>query len=100
MPEHRPITVAVIFEARPGKEAELKHTLLALILPTRKELGCINYDMHVCPQNPAKFFFYENWSNKKSYFAHHKSRHVMASEPWVAQLCASAPEVNFWEKIS
>jgi hypothetical protein len=36
------ITVVATFEAKPGKENELKRALLTLIAPTRKENGCIN----------------------------------------------------------
>jgi quinol monooxygenase YgiN len=100
-PSTRPITVVVIFEARPGKETELRRALLSLISATRKEIDCISYDIHFCLTNPAKFFLYENWLNKKSYYAHLKSAHIMAATPWIEQqLCVSPPEVAFWEKIS
>jgi quinol monooxygenase YgiN len=59
------ITVVAAFEARPGKEAEIKKLLLGLLAPTRKEAGCINYDLHVAQDNPAKFLFYENWTSKE-----------------------------------
>jgi quinol monooxygenase YgiN len=96
----KPITVVVIFEAQAGKEAELRKALLSLILPTRKEVGCIDYDMHVCSNNPKKILFYQNWTSKRSYYAHLKSQHVMAATPWIEQLCAAQTEVGFWEKIA
>jgi quinol monooxygenase YgiN len=49
------ITVVATFQAKPGKEAELKKALISLVAPTRKEAGCINYDLHVSPEDPAKF---------------------------------------------
>lgn len=96
----RPITVLVIFEALPGKEVEVRHGLMSLISRTRKEVGCINYEMHVSPNSPRKFLLYENWSNKESYYAHLKSQHVMVATPGIEQSCVSHTEVEFWEKIS
>ena len=59
------ITVVATFEARPGKETELKQLLLGLLAPTRKEAGCLNYDLHISPDHPAKFLFHENWTSKE-----------------------------------
>lgn len=39
------IIVVSTHQARPGKEAELKQALTSLVEPTRKEAGCINYDL-------------------------------------------------------
>lgn len=94
------ITVIATIEARPGKEAELKKTLLALVVPTRKEAGCINYDLHVSPENPAKFLFHENWVSKESLDAHMKTPHLAALLSRLDELCASFPEIKIWEKLA
>ena len=93
------ITVVATFEARPGKEAELKKALLSLPGPTRKEAGCMNYDLHILPENPAKFLFYENWTSKELLDAHLKSPHIAALLPRVDELCMAPPEIKLWEKI-
>ena len=95
----KPITVVATFEARPGKEAELKKALLSLPGPTRKEAGCMNYDLHILPENPAKFLFYENWTSKELLDAHLKSPHIAALLPRVDELCMAPPEIKLWEKI-
>jgi quinol monooxygenase YgiN len=38
------ITVVATFQARSGRETELKETLIGLVAPTRKEAGCLNYE--------------------------------------------------------
>jgi len=93
------VTVVATFEARPGKEAELKQALLSLLAPTRKEAGCINYDLHVSQDSPAKFLFHENWTSKELLDAHLKSRHIAALLPRVGELCVAPPEIKIWEKI-
>jgi len=94
------ITVVATFQARPGKEAELKKALIGLVAPTRKEAGCINYDLHASPEDPAKFMFHENWASQALLDAHLKSPHIAALLPRVDELCAAFPEIKIWEKIS
>jgi len=93
------ITVVATFEARPGKEAELKQLLLGLLAPTRKEAGCLNYDLHISPDHPAKFLFHENWTSKALLDAHLKSPHLAALLPRVDELCVAFPDIQLWEKI-
>ena len=94
------VTIVATFEARPGKEGELKKVLTGFVAPTRKESGCVNYDLHVSPDNPAKFLFHENWASRELLEAHLKSPHIAAAFPHMGELCAAAPEIKFWEKIA
>jgi quinol monooxygenase YgiN len=94
------ITVVATFEARPGKEADLKKALISLVAPTRKEAGCINYDLHISPLDPAKFLFHENWTTKAALDAHLQSPHVQALLPRTDELCVGMPDIVVWEKIA
>ena len=93
------LTVTATFQARPGKEAELRAALIGLLTPTRNESGCVNYDLHASPENPAKFLFHENWTNKATLDAHLQSPHVKALLPRVDELCVAFPEITVWEQI-
>jgi|ERR1017187_8735844 quinol monooxygenase YgiN len=94
------ITVVATFQARPGKEAELKNALIGLVTPTRKEAGCINYDLHASPEDPAKFLFHENWASQAHLDAHLQSPQIKALLPRVDELCVAFPEIKIWEKIA
>ena len=96
----KPITVVATFQARPGKEEELKAALIGLVAPTRKETGCLNYDLHASPEDPAKFLFHENWTSKAHLDAHLKSPHIAALLPRVDELCVAFPEIKIWEQIA
>ena len=93
------ITVVATFQARAGKEAELKTALLGLLAPTRKEAGCLNYDLHQLPEDPAQFLFHENWTSRELLDAHLKSAHIAALLPRVDELCVASPEIKIWERI-
>jgi quinol monooxygenase YgiN len=94
------ITVVATFQARPGKENELRLALVGLQSPTRKEAGCINYDLHVSPEESAKFLFHENWTSNAALDAHLQSAHIKALLPRMDELCVGKPEIKIWEKIA
>src|ERR1017187_1880706 len=93
------ITVVATFQARPGKEAELKNALIGLVAPTRKEAGGINYDLHASPDDPVKFLFKENWARKQHFDTHLQSAHIKALLPRVDELWVAFPEIKIWDKI-
>ena len=93
------VTVVATFHAKPGKETELKAALTALVAPTRQEAGCLNYDLHILPEDPAKFLFHENWTSRAQLDAHLQSAHIKGLLPRVDALCVAFPEITIWEKI-
>src|SRR5258708_2783071 len=94
------LTVIAAFQARPGKEAELREVLISLIAPTRKEAGCVNYDCHQSPDDASKFLFHENWASKAHLDAHLAAPHVQALLTRVGELCTGHPQITTWEKIA
>lgn len=71
------LTVVARMTALPGKEAQLRAELEALIEPTLAEDGCVNYDLHVAVDDPATFFFYENWRSPGHLEAHLANSHLV-----------------------
>ncbi|NDR56261.1 putative quinol monooxygenase [Aliiruegeria sabulilitoris] len=72
------LTIIADIKANPDKVDLVKAALLKLIEPTRAEEGCINYDLHQDNENPAHFFFYENWETRELWQAHMNSAHLKA----------------------
>ena len=56
----------------------VRSELLKLVEPTRKEPGCIQYDLHQDNENPEVFVFYENWESRELWQAHMNSVHLKA----------------------
>jgi quinol monooxygenase YgiN len=71
------LTVIAFMKAAPGKEAELKAELEALIEPTSQEDGYVNYDLHQGVEDPSTFFFYENWESGAKLDAHLATPHLV-----------------------
>ncbi len=70
------LTVVAEMKAKPQKEGDLRRALLALIEPTRKEDGCVQYDLHVHTADPGRFVFYENWTSPEHLAQHAESAHI------------------------
>jgi quinol monooxygenase YgiN len=94
----KPIIMTVLFKARPGKEAELRQALTDVLAPTRKEDGCLFYDLHLAADNPSRFLFHESWASDEHHQAHDRTPHIQALRARIGEL--SLPAVKtWWEKI-
>jgi quinol monooxygenase YgiN len=93
------VALVVMMHAKPGQEPLLQAELTALIRPTRKEDGCILYDLHRSTDIPGDFLFYEIWSSREAHAAHKRTPHFLR---WNARkdTLLAARESTFWKKIS
>lgn len=98
-PSETKVTVIAILTARPGKEDELRALLMALIEPTRKEAGCLNYDLHELPGRPGRFMFHENWESQAHLDAHFQSVHLTSALRRLDELTVEAPTIEIWRQI-
>ncbi len=71
------LTVVAYMRAADGKTEELRAALEALIEPTRKEEGYVNYDLHQGDEDPRFFTFYENWLSHEHLDAHLAAPHLV-----------------------
>ena len=72
------LTVVAEIVARPGKEDEVRKHLVGFVELTRKEKGCVQYDLHVVNDDHGRFLFYENWDSAEDLDAHAGSEHISA----------------------
>src|SRR5205085_7016736 len=84
------IYVVATLTIRPETRAELIAAAKTVIGITRKEKGCILYDLHESTTDPARFVFVEQWETMEDLMAHGGNEHM---KPWrkVVKECASAP---------
>jgi quinol monooxygenase YgiN len=75
MPE---VAVISINTAKPGQEAKLEAAMRALIEPTRKDQGFIQYDLHRDVNDPRTFVFVERWESKEALDKHGQAPHITA----------------------
>jgi quinol monooxygenase YgiN len=93
------LTVVARVKARPGKEADVRRELFSLVAPSRKDPGCLNYDLHQVVDDPSQFMFHENWVSKIHLDKHLAKPDLQAVLGRVAQMVAVPPEITLWEQI-
>src|SRR5438309_1105508 len=71
------VTLVVILRAKPGQELLLEAELRALIPPTRREDGCITYDLHRAVEPPDGFLLHEVWATRDHHRSHLKTAHFL-----------------------
>jgi quinol monooxygenase YgiN len=80
-------------------EARVHQELSSLLAPTRRERGCINYDMHQSPNDPGMFLFHENWASEEDLKRHFETPHI---KRWIQEaeaLLAEPMDLTLWRKV-
>ncbi len=70
-----PITKRVTFIAKEGDETKMKELLSVMVAPSKKEDGCIFYDIFAYEDNPRKFMAVESWRDDEALNGHKASEH-------------------------
>jgi len=85
--------------ARAGHEPFLEAELRALVTPTRKEDGCLQYDLHRAADGTGAFLLHEVWASRDHHTAHTKTDHFLR---WNARKDAllATRDATFWTQIA
>jgi len=93
------VTLIVILRPREGQEILLEAELRALIGPTRKEEGCISYELHRALEPPGGFLLHEVWASRAAHTEHMHSPHFLRWNAGKDALLASR-DGTFWQQIA
>lgn len=94
------LTIIAYITAKAGLQEQVREVLLDLVAQTRKEKGCVNYDLHQSQDNPREFVMYENWDSAADLDAHAKSEHLQAFGKAAGHLLERPTDVTRWNMIS
>ena len=93
------VTVLATIKAKPGLEETVKNEIQALIVPTRAEPGCLNYDLHQSCDDKALFMLYENWVSKEDLDQHLAMPYLQAFLGKAPDLVAEPVQIALWEML-
>lgn len=72
------IYVVATIVIKPGSLEALRAPAAACVAETRKEKGCIAYELFASLSDPEKLVFVERWETREALTAHSKQPHLAA----------------------
>lgn len=94
------VTVVAQLKAKPGMEERVRKELLEMVEKTRREHGCLNYDLHVSVDCPRTFLFYENWVSKMALEDHFQTPHLQRLRQLSEEILAEPADIKLMQMVS
>ncbi len=88
------LRVVARVQARPNKVNELLSVLSSLVEPTRKEPGCLSYELLQNNEDPADFTLIEEWQSNTALESHFGTKHFKDALVKLPNLVAAEPDIR------
>jgi quinol monooxygenase YgiN len=92
------VTLIVLLRAREGQETILEAELRGMVGRTRKEDGCLRYDLHRSVDTPGALLLHEVWESREAHTEHTHSPHFLRWNARKDALLASR-DATFWKQV-
>jgi quinol monooxygenase YgiN len=93
------VTLVVTLRSKEGQHMLLEAELRALLAPSRKEEGCLRFDLYCCIDQPGTFLLHEVWGAREDHTAHTRTPHFLRWNARKDALLASR-EAAFWHQLA
>jgi quinol monooxygenase YgiN len=93
------VDVVAHLQAIPGCEDALQTVLESFVGPTRKEAGCLRYDLYLDLDSAAKFTFIEEWESREALDKHGQSDHIAKGRAKFPELLSQPAWVQVLARI-
>ncbi len=100
MPEKNKINVTAKLKVKKAKVEDAKKGLTHLAKETRKEKGCISYDIHQSRDDDTIFLVYEMWESQGDIDKHFKTPHFVAWMEKSEDITTGPAELIMWHKLT
>lgn len=92
--ENKPFTLVVSLQVREGNGAKLEAAFEKVYGPTRKEKGCLTYDLNRDTKSPTQYLLYERWQNLPALEAHLKTNYITGLLKELGELLAAPSDIR------
>ena len=93
------IYLTAIIQSKPEYLQEVKAVLENMVIHTRKESACLQYDLHQSINNENVFVFYEIWENQAGLDQHNTQPYIKVLEQLATEKLVGLPEVYLTHKL-
>jgi quinol monooxygenase YgiN len=88
------LSAVAVITARAGQEGVVRKALSALVAPTRREEGCLGYELFESAAAPGVFVTQERWRGQDDLDAHLQTEHVAEAFAAAGEALATAPGIH------
>ncbi|WP_410013466.1 putative quinol monooxygenase [Sodalis sp. C49] len=93
------VHIVAVVEGKPGKAEAIKAVIKPCIEATRREEGCLKYQLHQDIVRPDHFIFVEQWASEEIVQKHSKSAHLKTMVDGLTDLIVTPLEVSLLKSI-
>jgi quinol monooxygenase YgiN len=93
------VVLAVTWMAKAGHDADVPPILAKLTEESRKELGCLMFQVHRHKTEPRRFFIYEQYRDDAALEAHRATSHFLQYARKDLPKVADRTEGNLYEPL-
>ena len=90
----KPFTMMVHLQVKEGAGEKFEATFAKAVKLSRKEKGCIAYDLNQDPKKPTNYTVYERWQDLAALEGHMKAEHITTLLKDLGDLLDGPPEVR------
>lgn len=94
------VTIMATLSIKPGHEQRVLDLQHQYVADTRREPGCLRFDMHRDVANPSRFRIYEQFSDEAALQAHRQAPHALAWRKAMAEIEQTPVEATFWDVLT
>ncbi len=94
------LRVVARIKAKSDKVGEVRDLLCGLIEPTRKESGCVSYELLQNREDPTDFTFVEEWESDAAFESHAASDHIKAIGPKLQPVVEDVPDIRTYLAVN
>jgi quinol monooxygenase YgiN len=94
------IVLMARLKVKADKIQEAKAAALAIVEPSRKEAGCLNYDIHQSIEDETVFMWHETWANRDAVEEHFATPFFQDFFAVVGEIAAEPPQINLTRMIT
>jgi len=91
-----PFLLVVHIQVKKGEEKAFLEAAKPCVEATRKEKGCVAYDVHQDSEDSTKFVFVEKWKSVKDLAAHFKEEHLQKFVGKLPDMVDGMPKFAFY----
>ena len=88
------------FTAKPGRSTDLGKELLQLVTPSRREAGCLRYEIHQSNDVSDVWMVLEDWRYESDFDLHMGTGYVQAFMAKLPDLCSEDVEICGYQQRS